>query len=112
MTTLSQKLARLDELQNSHRSVDVTIEDLRGAIDVVDSVLVELINRRGEIATAIGEIKKRDDLPVYVPSREKIVIAGVVSKSEGPLPDESIRRIFERIIDETRNMVRHFIAEE
>ena len=55
----------------------------------------------------IGAIKKRIGLPVYVPSREAEVIRNVVSANAGPLPDAAVRRLFERVIDETRSLERH-----
>ena len=45
-------------------------------------------------------------LPVYVPEREKQVLANVEGWSDGPLEAEAVRRLFERIIDESRRIER------
>jgi chorismate mutase len=79
---------------------------LRDAIDRVDAVLVKLLNQRAKYAVEIGEIKGHLALPIYAPEREKAVLAHVESASEGPLAGTSVRRLFERIIDESRRVER------
>ena len=79
---------------------------LREAIDRVDDVLVKLLNQRARYAIEIGEIKGVLSLPIYSPEREKEVLQHVESASPGPLDGASIRRLFERIIDESRRVER------
>jgi len=79
---------------------------LREAIDRVDDVLVKLLNQRARYAIEIGEIKGVLSLPIYSPEREKDVLQHVESASPGPLDGASIRRLFERIIDESRRVER------
>lgn len=82
------------------------ISRLRLLIDEIDLQLVELLNRRSALANEIGRIKKIFGLAIYTPSREKEVLAKVMRASKGPLPDPAIRRLFERVIDETRSLER------
>ena len=79
---------------------------LRDAIDRVDEVLVKLLNQRARYAIEIGEIKGLLSLPVYAPEREKQVLQHVETSSAGPLHGEAVRRLFERIIDESRRVER------
>jgi len=79
---------------------------LRDAIDRVDEVLVKLLNQRARYAIEIGEIKGVLGLPIYAPEREKEVLHHVENTSDGPLDGQSIRRLFERIIDESRRVER------
>lgn len=79
---------------------------LREAIDRVDDVLVKLLNQRAKYAIEIGEIKGVLSLPVYSPEREKEVLRHVEQASAGPLEGVAIRRLFERIIDESRRVER------
>ena len=79
---------------------------LREAIDRVDEVLVKLLNQRAKYAVEIGEIKGVLSLPIYAPEREKEVLHHVETASGGPLDGASIRRLFERIIDESRRVER------
>jgi len=82
------------------------IEPLRGQIDEIDQKLLELLNERSSVANQIGHIKQQLGLPIYVPSRERIVLSNVMKNNPGPLPPEAVRRLFERIIDETRALER------
>ena len=84
----------------------------RDRIDAIDRALVELLNERSRCANVIGHIKKGLDLPVYAPRREEEVLNNVMDANRGPLPDISIRRIIERIIDETRNLEREKYQDE
>lgn len=79
----------------------------RERIDVLDRAMLHMMNERVKCANVIGAIKKRLGMPVYVPSREEEVIRNVVSGNEGPLSDAAVRRLFERVIDETRSLERH-----
>lgn len=79
---------------------------LRDAIDRVDEVIVKLLNQRAKYAIEIGEIKGVLELPIYVPEREKQVIAHAEAINTGPLDVAAVRRLFERIIDESRRVER------
>ena len=83
---------------------------LREAIDRVDGVIVKLLNQRAKYAVEIGEIKGVLSLPIYVPEREKQVLNHVEQSSEGPLDGAAMRRLFERIIDESRRVEREASA--
>jgi len=80
------------------------IEKLRHKIDATDIQLVKLLNNRAGFADEIGKIKRKLKLPVYVPSREIDVIANVQATNPGPLSDQAISRLYERIIDESRRL--------
>jgi len=76
----------------------------RERIDRVDLRIVELLNERTIIAEEIGNIKKRANMPIYEPKREDQVFANVTASNRGPMPNDAVRRIFERIIDEMRRV--------
>ncbi len=84
---------------------------LRDAIDHVDEVLVRLLNQRAKYAIEIGHLKGEMQLPVYSPEREKQVLSNVEHWSDGPLDPGTMRRLFERIIDESRRVEREAKAE-
>ena len=79
---------------------------LREAIDRVDEVIVKLLNQRAKYAIEIGELKGVLELPIYVPEREKEVLHHVEETNAGPLDPSAVRRLFERIIDESRRVER------
>ena len=88
------------------KEAESELKRLREAIDRIDEVLVKLLNQRARYAVEIGEMKCVLDLPVYSPEREKEVLGHVESESRGPLQPAAVRRLFERIIDESRRVER------
>lgn len=82
------------------------ISDLRKEIDRLDHELLSIFNQRAALALKIGEIKKERDLPVYDPSREKLIFDEMTSANPGPLENDAIVRLFERVIDESRSLER------
>jgi chorismate mutase len=84
----------------------VDIEDWRRMIDEIDAQLVELLNRRSRCAIEIGRLKRARNLPIYSPEREHQVLERVRRLNRGPLDDEAMQRLFERIIDESRRLER------
>ncbi len=90
----------------NENDAEAELTRLREAIDRVDEVLVKLLNQRAKYAVEIGEIKGLLSLPIYAPEREKQVLQHVEGSSAGPLHGEAVRRLFERIIDESRRVER------
>ena len=82
------------------------ISDWRQKIDELDIEIVRLINRRAEAARAIGELKRKSDLPVYEPRREQEVFDRVRAANPGPLADAELLHVYERIIDVMRTLQR------
>ncbi|HYL76385.1 MAG TPA: chorismate mutase [Bryobacteraceae bacterium] len=80
------------------------LEECRVEIDAVDLRLVDLLNERTRIVEKIGRIKQNLTLPIYEPKREEAVFRNVTGANQGPLSGEALKRIFERIIDEMRNI--------
>lgn len=78
------------------------LAERRCLIDKVDRALVALLNERTRIVEEIGRIKRDANLPIYEPKREDDVFANAMAANSGPLPQDAVRRIFERIIDEMR----------
>ena len=86
--------------------IAMEMDRLRDAIDRVDEVIVKLLNPRARYAIQIGRVKKEAELPIYSPERDKEVLANVEKWSDGPLEPSTMRRLFERIIDESRRVER------
>ena len=90
-------------------AAELGVEALRAEIDQIDEVLVRLLDSRARCAYAIGRVKRRAGTPVYEPARESSVLAHVRAVNQalaGPLDDEAVVRLFERIIDEARRIQR------
>lgn len=84
----------------------MTIDDLRREIDRLDGELLRIFNQRANLALRIGELKKTAGLPVYDPGREKRIFQRMKEENPGPLDDQAIVRLFERVIDESRRLER------
>src|SRR4029079_337973 len=82
------------------------IEVWRQRIDEIDSQLMRLLNSRSACAVEIGRIKRQAGCPVCSPEREAEILERVVRESPGPLEPTAVRRVFERIIDESRRLER------
>jgi chorismate mutase-like protein len=76
----------------------------RDRIDQIDVRLVAILNERTAVVQEIGRIKKEAALAVYEPKREDQVFHNITSNNAGPLPNDAVKRIFERIIDEMRKV--------
>lgn len=84
----------------------MTIDEIRQNIDRLDSELLRIFNERAELALAIGELKKGLNLPVYDPAREKRIFERMTAENPGPLDNQAIVRLFERVVDESRRLER------
>jgi chorismate mutase len=84
----------------------MTLEELRDAINQIDSELLQLFNQRAALALKIGHIKKNLGLPIYDPQREKLIFERMRKDNPGPLDDAAVVRLYERVIDESRSLER------
>ncbi len=82
------------------------LERCRDLIDDLDRRILALLNDRTRIVEEIGRIKQHLDLPIYEPNRERQVFENVTGNNAGPLTPDGVKRVFERIIDEMRNVQR------
>jgi chorismate mutase-like protein len=80
------------------------LDRCRELIDSIDLRLLGLLNERTAIVEEIGRIKQELQMAIYEPKREEQVFANVQSHNDGPLADDAVKRVFERIIDEMRNI--------
>ena len=92
-------MSRASELQR-------IIEEARERIDELDLRIVELLNRRAEQVVRIGQVKGETGDPIYQPEREEQIFARIMEANEGPLDNDALRRLFERILDEARRVER------
>ncbi len=84
----------------------MTIDELRTEIDRLDAQLLRIFNQRAALALQIGELKKVAGLPVFDPAREKNIFRRMKEDNPGPLDEQAIVRLFERVIDESRRLER------
>ena len=80
------------------------LSDWRVRIDTVDQILVDLLNRRMQYALKIGQIKRAHGRQVRDPDREQAILDKLKEYNEGPLGDAAIEDIFNRIMQEARDL--------
>ncbi|BFT30899.1 bifunctional chorismate mutase/prephenate dehydrogenase [Alteromonas sp. D210916BOD_24] len=78
------------------------LSTLREDIDELDTQLVELLAKRNQITTKVGKIKAQAGMPVYVPEREKALIASRRAQAEtlGVSP-ELVEDLLRRVMRES-----------
>ena len=78
------------------------LTQLRDEIDAIDDKILELVAERMRLAVRIGEIKRKAGIPIYDPERERSIYQRLCPKAPKPATPDMVRRIFERVIDESR----------
>jgi chorismate mutase-like protein len=72
----------------------------RAKIDALDARIIALLNERARVVQEVGHIKQQAGLSIVDPKRAEEVLQRIASKNQGPLPNENLRRIYERIVAE------------
>ncbi len=79
----------------------------RQQIDRIDKNIVELLNRRAQVALQIGEIKKNTGRGIFSPIREQQIYKNIIRKNRGPLSEQDLKSIFTEIISASRSLEKH-----
>ena len=93
--------------------VPVTIpelDELRRAIDEVDRQILELVAERVRLVLRVGDVKRARNMPVYDAERERRVLERLSTDAPAPLDATTVKRIFERLIDESRRLEQHHMS--
>ena len=78
------------------------IKELRGQIDKIDDELVRLFGQRMDVAAQIADYKKENNLPIFVPAREREKLADVAEKA-GPEMAAYVKRLYDTIFTLSRD---------
>jgi chorismate mutase/prephenate dehydratase len=76
--------------------------DWRSRINDLDSQILNLLNQRAEAASHIGDLKRRQDAPSYVPEREAALLRRLGEQSAGPLDAAAVAAIWREILSACR----------
>jgi chorismate mutase len=76
----------------------------RDRIDGADRELVALLNRRAEYVLKLAPLKRQIGVEVRDPGREQQVLRNLSEANHGPLPDESLRKIYGSIMAAMRDL--------
>lgn len=86
------------------------LEALRREIDAVDQQILKLLHARVRLVMQVGEYKRERGIPVYDPVRERQLLERLSRAAEPPLDGDTIRRVFERLVDESRRIEQHHVS--
>ena len=79
---------------------DQALARQRAKIDALDARIVALLNERARVVREIGRVKQQAGLTIADPKRAEEILQRIASNNRGPLPNEHLRRIYERIVAE------------
>ena len=80
------------------------LNKLRTEIDGIDRKLLELLNKRGNVALKISELKRENSVNVYDPVREKEIESKLERLNKGPLTQDSVLSVYREIISACREL--------
>ena len=78
------------------------LQDYRKEIDAIDDELVRLFGQRMDIAAKIADYKKENNLPIFVPAREREKLADVAQKA-GPEMANYTRVLYSMLFELSRS---------
>ncbi len=95
-----------DKWYNRFMPYQEELSKLRNKIDEIDREILRLLNERAKLAKEVGHVKKQYNLPIYVPSREKLIFERLkeINKEFGEeFPTDAIVPVFREIISACRS---------
>lgn len=85
-------------------SNDSEFAALREEIDSLDHQILELVAARIRVVLKVGDYKRARGMNVYDPERERELLDRLSKAAPAPLDADTARRIFERLVDESRRL--------
>jgi len=87
------------------KTKQITLGELREEIDLVDTLLIRCLAKRQEIVKEVAEIKKKENLPVFQPERERILLEKRKKLASLLNIDSNlVMSIFQNILDNSRKV--------
>jgi len=80
----------------------MNLDDWRSRINDLDNRILQLLNQRAEAVLQIGDLKRRQDAPVYAPDREAEILQRLGESNGGPLGRDAIVAIWREILSAHR----------
>lgn len=74
------------------------LKDLRDQIDSLDVQLIEILNKRAELALEVRYHKIEKGLPIHDEQREREIIDKINRINDGPLTEKHLREIYKTVL--------------
>ena len=78
------------------------LKELRSEIDLIDDQIVKLFGQRMDVAARVAEYKKQNNMPIYVPAREREKLQDVSEKA-GPEMANYTRVLYSMLFELSRS---------
>jgi chorismate mutase-like protein len=75
---------------------------LRQQVDQIDLKILRLLQQRTKLSDRIGKMKRRHEAVIYVPERERELVARLTRLGKGKLPDRAIAALYREIMSGSR----------
>jgi len=87
------------------------LQQIREEIDAIDDELVQLLEKRMDMAVKVAEYKKQNNIPIYNPTREQEVLDRMAKKVSDDRV-EAISKIYSLLFLLSRNEQEKLIKQE
>jgi chorismate mutase/prephenate dehydratase len=81
-----------------------TLKECRNQIDAVDKAIIDLLDRRAEVARRVGELKAASGDDFFDAGRHLQVLNGIAQRGSGSFPPEGLRDVFGEILSVCLNL--------
>jgi chorismate mutase / prephenate dehydratase len=78
------------------------LADWRTRINELDNQILNLLNQRAEAALQIGNLKRRQGTPSYVPEREAEILRSLSARNRGPLTADNVTAVWREVLSACR----------
>jgi chorismate mutase/prephenate dehydrogenase len=85
------------------------LRELRDQIDAIDRNILELLAQRLRLVMRVGDYKRANGLAIYDAERERELLAGGGNAAPSPLEPAMAQRIFQCVIQESRDLEKRHV---
>ncbi|MCL2439384.1 MAG: chorismate mutase [Alphaproteobacteria bacterium] len=87
------------------------LEKIRAELDLIDNVIADMLALRMSVIPVVAYIKKKNDLPLHQPGREKVIYDRLEAfGAANGISPELLKDIYKRIIVEALQIEERYIA--
>jgi len=97
---LTHKARALDAIVKETHIME--LDALRERLDLIDERILSLLSERAKVIMQVADFKRHHNMPIYVPEREVSIIERLRTANPGPLPADTVERIYRNILEEMR----------
>lgn len=75
-----------------------TLNEIREEIDAIDNQVHDLLMQRSALVSSVAAAKKKEGLQIVQPAREARMMRRLLARHDGPLPRETVIRIWRELV--------------